>query len=127
VIFVQIPECAKAFYLPLQKAILEAGAHPIMEYIPDGVAKHFFEHASDDQITYYPSHLLHGKIAQMTHTIGIIAEADKFELKGVHPKKIAARIHSRKEYKERRIQKEMNGKMTRTIATFGTEAMAKEV
>jgi hypothetical protein len=48
-----------------------------MEYLPDGVAKHFFDHASEDQITYYPHHLLHGKIAQMTHVISIIAEADK--------------------------------------------------
>jgi len=86
-----------------------------MEYIPDGVAKHFFDNANDEQITHYPSHFLHGKIAQMTHIISIIAEADKYELKGVSPKKIAARIHSRKQYKERRMQKEMEGKMTRTL------------
>ncbi|MCX6825119.1 MAG: aminopeptidase [candidate division SR1 bacterium] len=126
-VFVQIPECAKAFYLPLQKAILEVGAHPIMEYTPDGVAKHFFEHANDDQITYYPSHFLHGKVEQMTHVISVIAEADKHELKDIDPKKMAARIHSRKEYKERRVKKEMDGKMTRTLGLFGTQAMADEV
>ena len=126
-VFVQIPECAKAFYLPLQKAILEVWAHPIMEYAPDGVAKHFFEHANDDQITYYPSHFLHGKVEQMTHVISVIAEADKHELKDIDPKKMAARIHSRKEYKERRVKKEMDGKMTRTLGLFGTQAMADEV
>lgn len=126
VIFIQVPECAKPFYLPLQKAALEAWAHPIMEYIPDGVAKHFFDNANDEQITHYPSHLLHGKIAQMTHTISVIAEADKYELKGVSPQKIAARINSRKQYKERRMQKEVEGKMTRTLWLYGTPAMAKE-
>lgn len=125
-IFVQIPECAKPFYLPLQKAILEIGAHPIMEYLPDGVSKHFFDHANDDQIVFYPSHFLHGKVEQMTHVISIIAEADKHELKDIDPKKLAARIHSRKEYKERRMKKEMDGKMTRTLGLYGTQAMADE-
>jgi len=126
-IFVQIPECAKPFYLPLQKAILEVGAHPIMEYLPDGVAKHFFEHANDDQIIFYPSHFFHGKVEQMTHVISVIAEADKHELKDIDPKKMAARIGSRKEYKEKRVKKEMDGKMTRTLWLYGTQAMADEV
>ena len=126
VVFVQIPECAKPFYFPLQKAILEVWAHPIMEYLPDGVTKHFFDHANDDQIVFYPSHFLHGKVEQMTHVISVIAEADKHELKDVDPKKLAARIHSRKEYKERRQKKEMDGKMTRTLGLYGTQAMADE-
>jgi len=127
VVFVQIPECAKRFYLPLQQSILEAGAHPIMEYIPDGVAKHFFDHANNDQISFYPSHFLHGKIDQMTHVITVIAESDKHELQDIDPKKIAARMYSRKEYKEQRIKKEMDGKMTRTLWLYGTQAMADEV
>lgn len=127
VVFVQIPECAKQFYLPLQQAVLEAWAHPIMEYLPDGVAKHFYDHASDEQIAHYPHHLLHGKVDQMTHVISIIAEADKYELKDIDPKKLAARIQSRKEYKERRQKKEAEGNMTWTAALFGTQAMADEV
>lgn len=126
VVFVQIPECAKPFYLPLQKAILEVGAHPIMEYLPDGVARHFFDHANDDQIVFYPSHFFHGKVEQMTHVISVIAEADKYELKDVDPKKLAARIHARKEYKEKRMKKEMDGKMTWTLGLYGTQAMADE-
>lgn len=127
VVFVQIPECAKPFYLPLQKAILEAGAHPIMEYLPDGVAKYFYDHASDEQIVFYPHHLLHGKIEQMTHVISIIAEADKHELKDIDPKKLAKRRQSRKEYIDRRRKKEDQGKHTRTLGLYGTQAMADEV
>jgi len=126
VVFVQIPECAKPFYLPLQKAILEVWAHPIMEYLPDGVARHFFDHANDDQIVFYPSHFLHGKVEQMTHVISVIAEADKHELKDVDPKKLAARRHSRKEYMDRRNKKENEGKHTWTLGLYGTQAMADE-
>jgi aminopeptidase len=97
-----------------------------MEYLPDGVSKHFFDHANDDQIVFYPSHFLHGKVEQMTHVISVIAEADKHELREVDPKKLAARISSRKEYKERRVKKEMDGKMTRTLGLYGTQAMADE-
>lgn len=110
----QLPECAKPFYLPLQKSILEAGAHPIFEYFPDGVSRHFYENANDEQIAFYPHHYLHGKVDQMTHVISIIAEYDKYELKGVDPQKMATRIQSRKEYIRRRTQKELEGKMTWT-------------
>lgn len=97
-----------------------------MEYLPDGVAKHFFDHANDDQIVFFPSHFFHGKVEQMTHVISILAEADKHELKDVDPKKIATRLHSYKEYKEKRMKKELDGKMTRTLGLYGTEAMAQE-
>jgi aminopeptidase len=125
-VFVQIPECAKPLYLPLQKAILEIWAYPIFEYLPDGVSKHFFQHANDDQIVYYPSHFFHGKVEQMTHLISIIAESEKQELKDIDAKKISARIHSRKEYKDKRIKKELDGKMTRVLWMYGTQAMADE-
>lgn len=126
VVFVQLPECAKLFYLPLQKSILEAWAYPIFEYVPDWVAKHFFENANDQQLTFYPSHYLHGKLKQMTHVISIIAENDKHELKWIDPKKISARIKSREEYFKKRVKKEIDGKMTWTLWLFGTPAMAKE-
>ncbi|MCF7834935.1 aminopeptidase [Candidatus Gracilibacteria bacterium] len=126
VIFVQIPECAKSFYLPLQESILESGAHPIFEYIPDGVARHFFENADDHQLLFYPSYYLHGKVKQMTHVISIIADADMHHLKGIDPKKISNRMISRKPYIERRVKKENDGKMTWTAALYGTSAMAKE-
>ena len=47
VVFVQLPECAKPFFIPLQTAILKAWWHPIMQYVPDGVTRNFYEIASD--------------------------------------------------------------------------------
>jgi len=127
VIFIQIPECAKPFYLPLQNAILESWAHGIFEYLPDGVARNFYENASDDQIKFYPSHYLEGKIKQMTHVISVIAEHDKYELKWIDGKKIAARVSSRKKYMQKRIKKENEWKMTWTLWLYGTKAMADDV
>ncbi len=98
-----------------------------MEYLPDGVSKHFFEHASDDQITYYPQHYLHGKVKQLTHLIQIIAEADKYELVDTDPKKIAARVSSRLKFRQERDKKEMAGKLSRNISMYGTQAMADDV
>lgn len=126
VIFVQLPECAKPFYLPLQKAILEIWAHPIFEYLPDWVSKHFYENSNNDQITFYPSHFFNGKVTEMTHVISILAEADKNELKWIDAQKIASRVQSRKEYKDKRMKKEMDGKMTRTLWLYWTQAMAEE-
>ena len=127
VVFVQLPECAKPFYIPLQQSILEAGAIPIFEYLADGVAKHYYDTATMEQINFFPDKYLKGKVDQMTHVISIIADADKHELKDTDPKKLAARSQSRKPYVQRRTQKELEGKMTRTIAVYGTPAMAQEV
>ena len=126
VVFVFIPECAKPFYLPLQKAILKAWGHPIFEYQPDGVAKQFYELADNDQITFYPADLLHGRVKQMTHMISIIAENDKHELRNVDPKKLSARMKSRKPYIQKRHKKENEWKLSRTLALYGTPAMAAE-
>ena len=42
----------------------------------------------------------------MTHVISIIAENDKHELRDVDPKKLSARMKSRKPYFEKRHKKE---------------------
>ena len=54
VVFVQISECAKSFYIPLQTAILKAWWHPIMQYRPDGVERNFYEYATDEQLSFAP-------------------------------------------------------------------------
>jgi aminopeptidase len=63
----------------------------------------------------------------MTHIISIIAEADKYELKGVDPAKLTTRVASHRPYYKRRTQKELEGKLTRTVGMYGTPAMAEDV
>ncbi len=125
-VFIQIPESAKPLLLPLQTAVLKAGAHPIIQYLPDGIARSFFENATPDQISYFPANLLKGRVEQADHFISIIAESDKHELEGIEPRLIMNRNKAFKPYMDWRNSKENSGKFTWTLGLYATPAMAKE-
>jgi aminopeptidase len=80
-----------------------------------------------EQISFFPDNYLKGKVEQMTHVINIIAEADKYELKGIDPIKLTTKIASYQPYLQQRVQKELEGKLTRTVGMYGTPAMANDV
>jgi aminopeptidase len=126
-VFVHLPECAKPFLMHLQKAILLAKAHPIINYVPDGVTRQFFELGSEEQIAFFPSKIMKGRVDEMDHLLFIDAEADKHELEGIDAKKIMSRQKAMKPYWEWRHEKERKGKFTWCLAMYGTAAMAKEV
>ena len=126
VVFVQIPECAKPFYTPLQTAILKAWWHPIMQYLPDGVTRNFYENASDEQLSFIPEAYQRWKIESMTHNILVIADSDLHELDGIQPSKMMKRIQANRKFRDLRDKKEREWKFSRTICMYGTEAMAKE-
>lgn len=126
VVILQVPECAKPMLVSLRRAVLKAGAHPITEYLPDDYAREFFEMASESQLKFFPGKYLKGKVDEMDHVVFIIAETDKYELKGIDPKKIMTRGLAYKPYKDWRDEKENKGKMTWTLALYGTPAMAKD-
>src|SRR3989338_9240156 len=126
VIFLQVPECAKPLLVSLRKAVLKAGAHPIIEYLPDEIAREFYELAEEHHLNFFPDKYFKGKVDQMDHLIFIIAEIDKHELVGIDPKKIMSRSKAFKPYFDWRNEKENAGKMTWTLALYATEAMAKE-
>ena len=88
VVFLNIPESAKDFLFPLQEAILNAGGHLILNYIPDGINKNFYENANDEQINFYAKDYKEGIAKQATHRIRIISEYDKHELAHIDPKKL---------------------------------------
>src|SRR3989338_107062 len=126
VVFLQVPECAKPMLFALRKAVLKSGGYPIIQYIPDGFSREFYEIANDDQLTFFPAKLLRGRIDQIDHIISIEAEENPTELKGIDPKKIMKSSKAFKPYIEWRTKKENEGKFTWTLALYGTEAMAKE-
>lgn len=126
VVFVQIPECAKPFYIPLQTAILKAGWHPIFQYIPDWVDRNYYEHASDEHLEYSPLKYLQWRIDEITHNLYVIADADLHELDGINPSKIMKKIKSNKTYREMRNKKERDGKFSWTLCLYWTPAMARE-
>ena len=126
VVFVQIPEWAKPFYVPLQTAILKAWWHPIMQYKPDGVDRNFYENASDEQLSFFAEAYVKWRIESMTHNIRVIADSDLHELDGIDPLKIMKRVKANRAFRDLRDKKEREWKFSRTICMYGTEAMAKE-
>ena len=126
VVFVQLPECAKPFYIPLQTAILKAGWHPIMQYLPDGVARNFYENASDLQLSFAPEAYQQWRVESMTHNLLVIADSDLHELDGIDPSKMMKRIQANRKFRDLRDKKEREWKFSRTICMYGTQAMAQE-
>lgn len=127
VVFLQVSEVAKPLLISLRRAVLQAGAIPIIEYAPDDMSREYFELASDEQLQYFPDKYLKGKVDQADHFVSIISETDKHELEGVDPRKIMMRGKAFEPYKNWRVDKENRGELTWTLALYGTEAMAKEV
>lgn len=122
-----VPDVAKPLALALHNTLLKSGAHPIMRFIPTGFDKHFFEHASHEQLTFFPSDFVRSRVDLIDHNIGIIADVDPFELAEVAPAKILKSRNAKKKYRDWLIQKEVEGKFTWTAALWGVDAKAKEV
>jgi aminopeptidase len=126
VVFLQVPESAKPLLISLQKAVLKAGAHALIQYLPDEMSRDFFELASPDQLTFFPSAFLKGRVKQADHFLMVLAETNFHELEGIDPQKIMERSATFKPYKEWRDKKENSGKLTWTLGSYATPAMAKE-
>lgn len=127
VVFLQVPESAKQLLKALRITVLKAGGNPITNYIPDNFSRDFFDYADERQIKFFPTKYLKGKIDEMDHVISIIAEVNKYELKGVDPKKIMLNGLSMKPYMDWRNEKENKGRLTWTLAMYATDAMAEDV
>jgi len=126
VVFLQVPESAKPLLISLQKSVLKAGAHAIIQYLPDEMSREFFELADDDQLKFFPTAFLKGRVKQADHFLMILAETNYHELEGIDPQKIMERNQVFKPYKDWRDAKENKGKLTWTIGLYATPAMAKE-
>lgn len=127
VVSIQIPECAKPFLVPLRNAVLKAGAHPLIQYLPDDITREFFELANDEQLTFFPDKALKGRLEQTDVSIAIIADSNKHELDGIDSAKLFKRQAVFAPYMKWRTEKENAGKFFWTLCLYGTPAMAKEV
>ena len=131
VVRVVASESAKPLYAEVCRAVWRAGGLVIPNYTPDddattNLSRDFYEIASDEQITFFMEHYVHGLIDQMDHMIYIDAEADPRALAEVDPAKIIARQSSMLPSMKWRDAKENAGRFSWTIALYGTEAMAAE-
>ena len=54
VVLLQVSECAKPLLVALRRAVLKAGGHSIIQYIPDGMQREFYELANENQLKFFP-------------------------------------------------------------------------
>lgn len=121
-----VDDVAKPLLVELHKAILKAGAHPMLRMIPTGIGKDYYALANDKQLTFFPEKFAKARCDTIDHQIGIISDVDPFELSKVDSKKIFKSMQSKKKVREWLNEKENKGEFTWTLALYGTEAMAKE-
>ncbi len=126
VVLIQVPECAKPILVELNKAVLQAGAHPLIQYLPDGMSRDFYNFANSEQVAFFPARYLRGRIDNIDHSIMIIADTDKHELEGIDPKMIMDKSKAFRPYMDWRNKKENAGKFTWTLGLYGTKAGADE-
>ncbi len=127
VVQLRVPEVAKPFLVALRRAVLKAGAHPLVFFTPDDMAREFFELANEEQLNFFAEKYHKGTVDQIDHTVAILAETNKKELDGIDSKKIMAAQKALKPYMDWRRAKESAGKYTWTLAMWGTQQMADEV
>jgi len=131
VVFVALHEVAKPLLPHLQRAILKAGAHMVLDYRPDdgpdmSLSRTFYELAGPHHLSFFPDKHMRGVVDQADHLLMMISETDKKVLAGIPPEKMMKRGQAWKPYMEWRNEKESAGKFTWTLGLYGTEAMAKE-
>lgn len=110
-----MPECARPILPPLHDTVLRAGGHPIVEIIPDGLQRSFFQLANEEQNEYRPMKRLLGTVEDIDHRLYIIAEAEKYELSGIDGNKVMQRFRTIQPYREAMQKKENEGKFTWTL------------
>ena len=126
VVLLQVPENAKPMLISLRRAVLRAGGHPLIHYLPDEIEEDFYKEASEEHLTFFPGKYLKGRVDEIDHSIFIIADTNPKELEKIDPKKIMMKNRAFKPYKDWRTEKENAGKFTWTIAAYATEGMARE-
>ena len=126
-----VPEVAKPLYFHLQAQILKNGYNPLGVFVPNNdkdynFDKNFFDNAKHDQIEFFADKYYRGLIDQVDCSIAILADTDPHALTTVDSKKILKRSAALKKVKEWKFQKIDAGKMTWTLALYGTDEGAKE-
>ncbi len=125
------PESSKLLFTAVRNAVIEAGGHTILHYLPDEEDRYnfsadFFERAKTRQLDFFPQHYFRGLVDQTDHLVFILGNTDPHSLAKVPPQKIMRRTKALKLYKDWRQEKEQRGKFSWTIALYGTPAMARE-
>jgi aminopeptidase len=131
VVLVNATEICKPLYREILRAVWKAGGHVIGKFTPDAsrdypLDKEFHINASKEQLTFFPKKLMRAQIDQIDHSLRLDAEVDPHSMSGVDSKRIMTRNQAWYPYKQWFFEKENQGKLTWTVALYGTAGMAKE-
>ncbi len=108
------------------KAILGAGAHPLMQIQDDDFKLMHLQEGTDEQLTFFPEKYYRGLADTIDHYVRILAENDPLFLSNADPRKVILSSHSTKKFRDWLDNKEDAGKFSWTLCLYGTEGAAKE-
>lgn len=126
VVFLQFDLPALPLARAVYRRILEKGGHPIVRISEEDFSRILYEIASDDQLEYFPKKYMKSLVDTIDHRIYLIGTRDPFLLKDIEPARIMRANKNALVMKKWLFDKEDRGKLTWTLALYGTEGMAAE-
>ncbi len=126
VIYLQFDLLALPLALEAYKRILENDSYPIVKIQTEEFSKLFYQKARDHQLEFFPKKYTKSLVDTIDHRIYLMADKNPFYLKNIDPKKIMKTNKSRQLLRKWLFKKEDQGKLSWTIALYGTLGMAKE-
>ncbi|RMD76902.1 aminopeptidase [Candidatus Dojkabacteria bacterium] len=131
VVYVVLNEIAKPMILPIQEAILKAGGHMILNYLPDWLERDrdatrlFYQLANEEQLNFFPEEYIRARVNTMDHMVQLLSSYSHNYYKDIDQNKIAQRNRVWKKYMEMRSKKEYEGRLTWVLAEYPSPAMAE--
>lgn len=130
VVLFKVPEAAKPLFFYLQRAILKQGHFPFPEYevSSDGTyafEADFYQYASEKQRQHFHIPYHKALMDMIDARILIVAETNIHELDAIDGKKVMQKHAALKPLKDLQLKKIDAGKLSWTIALYGTPDMAK--
>jgi aminopeptidase len=126
-------ESAKPLVMACVQAVTDAGGYPLLNYLPDEAVRHgatpyFLEHASKKQLSFTLHNYFKGIIEDIDHELLILSYASLDTMKNVPAQHMALyqEATSGPYYRDYRTPKELEGKLSWTLALYGTPVMAEQ-
>lgn len=126
VVQLQYDQPAEPLALAVYQEILKKGGHPLVRQHQESFDKLFFRIASKSQLQFFPKKYSKSLVETIDHRIYLMADSDPLFLRQVDPQKIALVNLAKKPLKTWLHQKEDQGKLTWTLALYGTAGMASQ-
>ncbi len=130
-VLVRAPQVAKPLYAEICLAVWRAGGNVIHDYRPDDGGPHdpsaaMLELASEAQLDFLPDHAQTALVEQLDHVIAIRALSEPQSLVTADPARLMRRNRALRPFNQRLYAKEHEGRLSWTLAIYGTAGMATE-